>query len=77
MGQQFECTDCEFQATNKRNLVAHQKSVHVGRTLQCPDCDFQTASKESLIIHQKFVHIQRKNSIAKGVDFWQLGKKIL
>ena len=31
MAQQFQCPECEYQATQKGALVTHHKSVHMGR----------------------------------------------
>ena len=31
MGQTFQCPECDHQATQKGDLVRHQKAVHIGQ----------------------------------------------
>ena len=53
---QYNCNHCNYQTTNKRNLVRHQKSKHEGIRYKCNQCDYQATQKSSLITHQKSKH---------------------
>ena len=66
MGQKFQCSECEYQATRKSSLVRHQKSVHMGQKFQCPECEYQATQKSSL-------HILAKNFNVQTVIISQLG----
>ena len=41
MGQKFHCPDCEYQATEKGNLIKHHKSMHMGQKFQCQECEYE------------------------------------
>ena len=57
-GQQFQCSHCEYKATQKQNLQKHIKSVHEGQTFACTlaHCDYKTKWKNTLVKHKKKKH---------------------
>ena len=60
MGQKFQCPECDHQATQKIDLVRHQKSVHMGQKFHCTECDHQATQKSHLASHQKSLHMGQK-----------------
>ena len=55
-GQMFQCTQCEYKATQKSNLQTHIKSIHDGQTFPCTQCDYKATFKSSLSRHIKCRH---------------------
>ena len=38
-GKTYPCAKCDYQGSDKRNLVRHQHSLHEGRKYPCDKCD--------------------------------------
>ena len=73
IGQKFQCPECEYQATQKDNLVSHQRSVHMGEKFQCPECDHKATRKGDLVpISDLYIWV--KGFHAQSVIIRQLGK---
>ena len=50
----YPCQQCEYQATQKVNLVQHRRSVH--DRIKYP-CEYQATSKGHLDKHRRAVHV--------------------
>ena len=71
MGLKFLCPNCKFQPTHKsslvihqathKNLVLHQKFLHLGQTSPCFDCDYQAIQKGRLVQNHKSMHMGKQN----------------
>ena len=55
-GTKFACKFCDFQATQKGNLLTHTKSKHSGIRFGCTSCEFQATQKGNLQNHMKTKH---------------------
>ena len=62
MGKKYQCNQCDYQATKKSNLTAHQQSLHEEKKYQCNQCDYQATAKSSLCRHQKSLRFMKKRS---------------
>ena len=51
---------CDYQATERGNLTAHQHSVHEGRIYPCNLCDYQATERGGLTKHPQSVHKEKK-----------------
>ena len=50
-----------YQATAKRSLGLHRRSIHDGIKYPCGQCDYQATTKSSLRQHRKSVHEEVKH----------------
>jgi hypothetical protein len=55
--------ECEYKATHKRNLVSHQKSVHMGQIFQCPDFEHKSTKKCRLVTHHQSMHMGKYSNV--------------
>ena len=57
-GHQFQCSHCEYRATQKHYLQTHIKSLHEGLTFAfaCTQCNYKAKWKNDLPTHIKSVH---------------------
>ena len=62
MGQKFQSSMWDYQATWKGDLVTHHKSVNVGKNSQCSGCDHQATQKAPY----QATHKAPQNSVAKN-----------
>ena len=56
----FNCDQCSFITTNKRNLKRHTKYNHQNKPHSCHTCSYATASKYTLLYHIESVHAKSK-----------------
>ena len=47
----YPCGQCEYQATQKGNLVQHRRSAHEGIKYSCGKCVYQATRKVNLYQH--------------------------
>ena len=61
MGKKHPCGECDYQATTKSHLTAHQRSVHMGQKHPCEECGYQAKTKGNLTRHKESVHTDVRN----------------
>ena len=47
-GRHFQCSEYEYLATWKHELVRHDKSVHMGQKFKCTEFEYQATLKSNL-----------------------------
>ena len=45
----FPCTQCDYKAKEKGNLLKHIKSIHEGVKFPCTQCDYKATQKGHLL----------------------------
>ena len=55
-GIKYPCSLCEYKATGKGILSAHQKAVHDQIKIKCFYCDYQATQQSKLKDHIKSMH---------------------
>ena len=48
MVKKYTCDECDYEATRKSSLTAHQQSVHMGKKYPCKEYDFQATQESNL-----------------------------
>ena len=62
---QYNCHQCDFQATeeshlNKHNLIKHTRlEKQVDKQFNCSECDYQTHENINLKKHEEYVHVNK------------------
>ena len=56
----FNCDQCSFRTTNKRNLKRHTNYNHQNKPHSCHMCSYATASRYTLLYHMESVHSKSK-----------------
>ena len=49
----YQCSQCEYKATQKCNLQTHKKSIHEHEKFQCTHCEYKATIKGHLQRHIK------------------------
>ena len=52
----YPCHQCLYQATTKKYLDRHIKSIHEGIKYPCGQCEYQATQKGDLDRHRRSVH---------------------
>ena len=60
----YPCDQCEYKATQKRNLKIHIESIHDNVTYSCDQCEYKVTRKENLKRHIENIH----NNITYSCD---------
>ena len=55
-GVTYDCTHCDYKATEPSSLRRHAKAKHEGVKYDCNQCDFQSGYRADLTIHIKSKH---------------------
>ena len=55
-GINFDCEQCDYQATTQTSLTKHIKSVHESAIYVCDQCDYMTMWQSNLTNHIKVKH---------------------
>ncbi|KRX08699.1 hypothetical protein PPERSA_08010 [Pseudocohnilembus persalinus] len=56
---EYNCDQCQYKSTNKRNLNQHIAYCHIDTVLSCEQCGKQNLNKYSLKKHIKEVHCEK------------------
>ena len=72
--QAFKCDICEYEASEKSNLIVHILSIHAkAAVLKCDMCVYATTIENNLSKHIESKHAKRPSRVI-GVTMLQEGR---
>ena len=67
-GVRYPCHQCDFNATQRGDLMRHIKSQHEGLRFLCDQCDYMATTKGHLMSHIKRKHCIKKKELERKLE---------